>query len=131
MTTGKNWRNEIVLAIARSKHNSHMVEIISMFAADFSRLVYESLPKCQVESCNRPVTVKNEILNVSMCDHCCARTIYNSMRRMTGSSEDVLEVGREAAAREELWRDVENAPSIRRIIDHVEVIKNDEPSAIH
>lgn len=53
------------------------------------------------------------------------------MRRMTGSSEDVLEVGREAAAREELWRDVENAPSIRRIIDHVEVIKNDEPSAIH
>lgn len=108
-----------------------MVEIISMFSADFSRLIYDSLPKCNVDGCDKPITVKNEMLNVSMCDHCCARTIYNSMRRMTGSSEDVLEVGREAAVREELWCDIENAPSIRRIIDYVEVIRKDEPSSTH
>lgn len=111
--------------ISVQKHGS-LIESLCVAASDHVIAIEMSLERCQNESCTRAAVVINEAITAVRCDRCAAEMIYNAKKNFIGDTNDPIDVARSIASDESQWHDIRNADSIRRICDHVEVIKDSE-----
>jgi len=102
--------------------NKHSINLLASAAENYTTVTYPLLTRCQ--GCTRVATVKNDVLDLTLCDRCAAQAIVKATKAMTGESDNLDEL-REAAAREELWRDLAGGDAIRMIEEHYLLLHGD------
>lgn len=105
----KNYKQEILDAILRSKVNERSIGLLASHAAGYARFFYEILTKC--ENCDRPATITKN--SIKCCDACAARIIHEM-------NQDVDD-----------WEDMPNASFIRRLTVYAEVTYESEPIVVN
>lgn len=85
-------------------------------------LVENQLPRCSRTGCGRPATHKHSELGVLACDACCRVIMETSLKKLTGDMEDPVNVARFAAARDDMWIELDHAESVRQLTCYLDVI---------
>lgn len=89
------------------RHND-LINVLAAGMRDYSIILNDVLPKCDM--CHeQPSTVKHKNNNDVLCDRCCAKECIVNKDNM------------------QLYVDIDNAESIRRVLTHLEALKTIKP----
>jgi hypothetical protein len=100
--------NRILVALSKlvSRHERSIDDVAEALLC-LIPLVEQQLPRCSSDGCSLPATHKHSELGTLACDRCCDKIVTGAITRLTGDMDDPVNLARYAAARRDMWIELE------------------------